>query len=75
MDRHLSCQRVRQRISVTTENWHFDSLFVLKTAKTTVQCLFSLLRFFDKLFDVINDIPFLTLQKIPAIESKIQTLV
>ena len=29
-------------------------------------CLFSLLRFFDELFDVINDDPFLTLQKTPA---------
>ena len=60
-DHHLLRQKVRQRISVIPENWHFNSRFVLKTAKTPVQCLFSLLRFFDKLFDVIIDDPFLTL--------------
>ena len=49
------------------ENWHFNSRFVLKTTKTPVQCLFSLLRFFDELFDVINDGLFLTLQNNPAI--------
>ena len=50
-----------QKISVIVENWHFNSRFVLKTTKTPVQCLFSLLRFFDELFDVIIDDPFLML--------------
>ena len=49
------------------ENWHFNSRFVLKTTKTSVHSLFSLLRFFDKIFDVINDDPFLMLQKDSAI--------
>ena len=40
------------------ENWHFNLRFVLKTVK--YQCLFSLLRFFDNFFDLINDL-FLTL--------------
>ena len=40
-----------QKISVIVENWRF----VLKTTKTP------LLSFYDKLFDVINDDPFLTL--------------
>ena len=35
-DRHLLCQKVRQRISVIPENWHFNSRFVLKTTKTAV---------------------------------------
>ena len=42
------------------ENWHFDSRFVLKTTKTPV-FVFLILRFFDELFDVIIDDPFLTL--------------
>ena len=37
-----------------SENWHFNSRFVLKTTKTPV--FFSLLRFFDELFDVIIDV-------------------
>ena len=43
MNRQLSRQKVRQRISVTktntsmfTENWHFNSQFVLKTIKMPV---------------------------------------
>ena len=44
---------------VFPENWHFNSCVVLKTTKSN--CLFSLLRFFDKLFDVIIDDPCLTL--------------
>ena len=36
MDRQLSQQKVRQRISVFPENWHFHSHFVLKTTKTPV---------------------------------------
>ena len=35
-DRHLLRQKVRQRISVIPENWHFNSRFVLKTTKTPV---------------------------------------
>ena len=58
-DRQLLRQKVRQRISVIPENWHFNSCFVLKTTKTPE--VFSLLRFFDGLFDVIIDNPFLTL--------------
>ena len=42
------------------ENWHFNSRYVLKTTKIPV-FFFSLLRFFEELFDVINDDPFLTL--------------
>ena len=59
-DRHFLLQKVRPRISVIPENWHFNSHFVLKTEKTPV-FFFSVLRFFDELFDVINDNPFLTL--------------
>ena len=42
-DRHLLYQKVRQRISVIPENWHFNSRFVLKTTKPPVHSLFSLL--------------------------------
>ena len=35
-DRHLLRQKVRQRISVIPENWHFNWHFVLKTTKTPV---------------------------------------
>ena len=39
-DRHLSCKKVCQRVSVmktnTLWNWHFDLLFVLRTTKTPV---------------------------------------
>jgi hypothetical protein len=62
MDRHLLRLKFCQRISVIPENRHFNSRFVLKTTKSPVfACLLSLLRFFDELFDVINDNPFLTL--------------
>ena len=43
------------------ENWHFISHFVWKSTKTL-----ELLRIFDKLFDVINGEPFLTLYKTSA---------
>ena len=43
------------------ENWHFISHFVWKSTKTL-----ELLRIFDKLFDVINGEPFLTLCKTSA---------
>ena len=45
------------------ENWHFISHFVWKSTKTL-----ELLRIFDKLFDVINGEPFLTLYKTSAID-------
>ena len=61
MDRHLFCQKVRLRISVIPENCHFNSRFVLKKTKTPVQHLFSLLRLFGEIIDVINDDPFLML--------------
>ena len=35
-DCHLLCQKVRLRIAVIPENWHFNSRFVLKTTKTPV---------------------------------------
>ena len=61
-DRHLLRQKVHQRISVMKtntlmfpENWHFNSRFVLK--KNSSVCF----HYFDELFDVINDDPFLTL--------------
>ena len=34
IDHHLLRQKVRQRISVIPENWHFNSRFVLKATKT-----------------------------------------
>ena len=43
------------------ENWHFLSHFVWKSTKTL-----KLLRIFDKIFDVINGDPFLTLYKTSA---------
>ena len=36
-----------------------------------IECLFSLLRFFDELFDVINGDPFLTLYKTSAVVHEI----
>ena len=60
MDRHLLRQKVHQRISVIPENWHFNSRFVLNTTKTPVFVFITDI-FFDKLFDAINDNPFLTL--------------
>ena len=46
-------------------------IYLLSWRQQKHQCLFSLLRFFDKLFDVINDNAFLTLQKTPGIETSI----
>ena len=63
-DRHLLGQKVRQRISVMKTN---TGVFVVFKTKHDLKCLFSgnieglLLRFFDELFDVIFDDPFLTL--------------
>ena len=54
--RHLLRQKVRQRISVKE-----SQLKITKTQPQVVQCLFSIMRFFDKLFDVMNDYPFFTL--------------
>ena len=51
-DRHLLLKKVFQRILVIPKNWHFNSCFVVKTS------LFSILRCFDELFDIINDDPF-----------------
>ena len=53
MDRHLLRQKVRQRISVIPENWHFNSRFVLKTTKTPVFVFITEI--------IVNDNPFLTL--------------
>ena len=36
MDRQLLCQKVRERISVIPENWHFNSCFVMRTTKTVL---------------------------------------
>ena len=62
-DHHSLCQKVHQRISVSPENWHFNSRFVLNKLERQQkhQCLFCLLRFFDELSHVINDDPFSTL--------------
>ena len=62
MDRHLLRQKVRQRISVMKAN---NGVFVVFKIKHELKCQFSgntspLLRFFDELFDVIFDDPFLT---------------
>ena len=56
--------KVRQKISVIPGNWHFNSHVVLETSKTPVFDFIAL--FFNKLFDVINDHPFLT----PALQSQ-----
>ena len=58
-DHHLLRQNVRQTISVISENWQFNSRFVLKTTKAPVFVFIS--EIFDELFDVINDDPFLAL--------------
>ena len=60
MDRHLLRQKPRQGISVKKTN---TGVFVVFKTKHELKCQFSaqLLRFFEKLFDVINDNPFLTL--------------
>ena len=66
MDRQTLRQKVRQIISVMKTN---TGVFVVFTTKRELKCqfsenivcLFSLLRFFDELFDVIIDDPFLTL--------------
>ena len=52
-----------QRISVIPENWF---IHVLSWRQQKQQCLFSLLRFFDELYDVINDDLFLKLLKTTA---------
>ena len=62
-DRQLLCQKVRQRISVMETN---NGVFVVFKTKHELKCQFSgnnspLLRFFDELFDVIFDDPFLML--------------
>ena len=62
-DRQLLRQRVRQRISVMKTN---NVVFVVFKTKHELKCQFSgntspLLRFFDKLFDVIIEDPFLML--------------
>ena len=65
-DRLLLHQKVRQRISVMKTN---NAIFVVFKTKHELKCqfsgnivcLFSILRFFDELFDVIIDDPFLTL--------------
>ena len=67
-DRLLLCQKVCQRISVMKTNTGVFVVFKtngeLKCQFSgNIVCLFSLLRFFEKLFDVIIDDPFLTLQK------------
>ena len=59
MDHRLLRQKVHQRISGIPENWHFYSRLVLKTTRTVV--FFEITEFFDKLLDVRNDDPFLTL--------------
>ena len=66
MDRHLFHQKVRQRISVMKTNTGVFVVFKIKHKLKCqfsghIVCLFSLLRFFDELFDIINDDPFLTL--------------
>ena len=61
-DRHLLCQKVRQRISVMKTN---TGVFVVFKTKRQLKCQFSgnrvCLNSFDKPFDIINDDPFLTL--------------
>ena len=66
MDRHLLCQKVRQRISVMKTNTGVFVVFKTKRElkcqfSGNIVCLFSLLRFFDELFDGIIDDPILTL--------------
>ena len=63
-DRHLLRQKVRQRISVMKTNTGVFVVFKTKRElkcqiSGNIVCLFSLLRFFDEYFDVINDDPFL----------------
>ena len=62
-DHQSLCQKVRQRISVMKTN---NGVFVVFKTKHELKCQFSgntspLRRFFDELFDVIFDDPFLTL--------------
>ena len=62
MDSHLLFQKVYQRISVTKTNKLYASIeLALSLRLVFYQCLFSLLKFFEELFDVINDNLFLTL--------------
>ena len=61
-DRQLLRQKARQRISVMKT---INGVFVVFKTKHELKCQFSgntspLLRFFDELFDVIFDDPFLT---------------
>ena len=61
-DRQILRQKVGQRVLVMKTN---NSVFVVFRTKHELKCQFSgntspLLRFFDKLFDVIFDNPFLT---------------
>ena len=63
MDRKLLSQKSQQKISVIKTN---AFVFVVIKTKHELKCQFSgnnspILRFFDKLFDVIFDDPFLTL--------------
>ena len=66
MDRQLLRQKVHQRSSVMKTN---NAVFVVFKTKRELKCqfngnivcLFSLLRFFEELFDMIIDDPFLTL--------------
>ena len=65
-DHQLLRLKVSQRISVTKANTGVFVVFKTKRElkcqfSENIVCLFSLLRFFDKLFDVIIDDPFLTL--------------
>ena len=62
-DRQLFRQKVCQRISVMKTNTGVFDVFKTKHELKHRVCLFSLLRFYDELFDVISDDPFLTLQK------------
>ena len=58
-DRHLLSRKVRQRISAMKTNPRVFDVF--KTKRELKVFMFSLLRFFDELFDMIKDDLFLTL--------------
>ena len=68
MDHQSLRQKVCQRISVMKTN---NGVYVVFKAQRDLKCqfsgnrvcMFSLLRFFDKLFDIIIDDPILTLEK------------
>ena len=60
-DRHLLRQKAHQRISVMKTNTVVFVFFKTKRElkcqfSGNIQCLFSLLRFFDELFDLIIDV-------------------